>query len=1150
MAASSDATVGVSPYRSALHEIGNNLDDKELKSIKFLCMDFLPKSLRETADACDIIEALETQGKISEENPTFLLSLLTKLKREDLKKMFLHEINPGGGQSPDQNIHQVGNPLPTFDPSSPQGLLMTPGHFPPTSPQVKSERPKTLRSHSSGSSSAGQSRAIFKVDGSPISTARDGQSTQDRSFARSTSLQNNPSGQSLHEAASPKVRASLFEEDTYAGSAQFSSQHSGTSGSPGSGFESAKKQNTGNLVQGSTRSSVNRMMRNMSLQESDQSMKASKSPGFPDNDDIETDSPMPVGPRSPPSQSGTGQGRGSATPSRVTPGTGAQSRSNPREMLSSQQSLGSTAWDFLIQSPNRNQPVRESRQPVGISSSHQGQGSTSGPLLDLSTDSPSGTGRAREARNPQGTSSPHHQSASRPLLDRSDGINPQARQERPPPEMAPEDQVRRMNQLFDQQDAREEARAIGRRQPTLRGYQRELAERPLQAFENHIICAPTGSGKTLTAAYICYEYRTWFEANVPDKHFKALFIVNMRHLTVQQRNAFRWYFPNKQDVQTIGEQQSFEDALKLDEAKPAVLMLTAQILVNAMKSDKIDIKDLDMLIFDECHHTDLKHPYNEIMKKYLKQKQRLRRPQRVGVSGPRLPFIIGLSASLGVGNEALSHLLTLCGNMDCKGVVRVLKNLEELEEHVNSPDQDTIEIVSTRVPNDKQFANLLEALMTQIEDQLPDIEEHPLPSHGCQIYEAEAMRRLTDAQKLGDRTAIIVYMYLYEYNRAMMIYDDLRVTDGLSHLEKFHDRRLMTAHDSGPVEEHCHKLFDLNLAEMKRLGRAEDEHSNEKLGKLALLLHGIFTEKPESKGIVLVRMKVATTAVADFIKKSTLLRALPCRVIPQRFVGQGDIEDGCLTEAQQKAVLESFKREDGCNVLVATDIAQEGLDMPACNFVIRYNFVSNEIGTVQSKGRARAEGSQCFLIVESGSLNQKREYDNRNKVKKMIEAMEELEAMTEDQRLDRIQERQNEILEEIRLAEEKAELHQSMTNLDRITVHCKECSAVVCKASELRRKGDAGHVSCISPEFKRWVKEIKYSRPQRFRDSETVGLIKCGTLDCGNQFGTMQNFLNLHPPEGYALKAQSFKIHHEMGGVKTPKMWKKAGFTIKQEKKD
>ena len=82
---------------------------------------------------------------------------------------------------------------------------------------------------------------------------------------------------------------------------------------------------------------------------------------------------------------------------------------------------------------------------------------------------------------------------------------------------------------------------------------------------------------------------------------------------------------------------------------------------------------------------------------------------------------------------------------------------------------------------------------------------------------------------------------------------------------------------------------------------------------------------------------------------------------------------------------------------------------------------------------------------------------------------------------------QNEILEKIRRAEEEANQMQAMHNLDKITIHCKECSALVCKASELRRKGNAGHVTCISPKFKRWVKEVKYRKPQRYRDTETMG---------------------------------------------------------------
>ncbi len=54
--------------------------------------------------------------------------------------------------------------------------------------------------------------------------------------------------------------------------------------------------------------------------------------------------------------------------------------------------------------------------------------------------------------------------------------------------------------------------------------------------------------------------------------------------------------------------------------------------------------------------------------------------------------------------------------------------------------------------------------------------------------------------------------------------------------------------------------------------------------------------------------------------------------------------------------------------MIATDIVQEGLDVPECSFVIRYEFVSNEIGTVQSRGRARAEKSSCFLVVGQGKV--------------------------------------------------------------------------------------------------------------------------------------------------------------------------------------
>jgi len=97
-------------------------------------------------------------------------------------------------------------------------------------------------------------------------------------------------------------------------------------------------------------------------------------------------------------------------------------------------------------------------------------------------------------------------------------------------------------------------------------------------------------------------------------------------------------------------------------------------------------------------------------------------------------------------------------------------------------------------------------------------------------------------------------------------------------------------------------------------------------------------------------------------------------------------------------------REDTrcCNLLVATDVAQEGLDMPSCNFVIRFNFVSNEIGSVQSKGRARARDSECYLIVEQGSTNERRELENLRREELMMEALLKFDQMPCNELLQKI----------------------------------------------------------------------------------------------------------------------------------------------------
>ena len=91
---------------------------------------------------------------------------------------------------------------------------------------------------------------------------------------------------------------------------------------------------------------------------------------------------------------------------------------------------------------------------------------------------------------------------------------------------------------------------------------------------------------------------------------------------------------------------------------------------------------------------------------------------------------------------------------------------------------------------------------------------------------------------------------------------------------------------------------------------------------------------------------------------------------PIRLLGANSaaIDGISMSINQQREAISKFR--DGLfNLLVATDIAQEGLDIPECNYVIRYEFVSNEIGTVQSRGRARAKKGQTFLITVKSTLS-------------------------------------------------------------------------------------------------------------------------------------------------------------------------------------
>lgn len=80
-------------------------------------------------------------------------------------------------------------------------------------------------------------------------------------------------------------------------------------------------------------------------------------------------------------------------------------------------------------------------------------------------------------------------------------------------------------------------------------------------------------------------------------------------------------------------------------------------------------------------------------------------------------------------------------------------------------------------------------------------------------------------------------------------------------------------------------------------------------------------------------------------------------------------------QVEQKDTIRSFC-QGGLNLLISTSVAEEGLDIPECNLVVRYGLLTNEIAQRQASGRARARHSQYSVVVQRGGREERREHLN------------------------------------------------------------------------------------------------------------------------------------------------------------------------------
>ena len=132
------------------------------------------------------------------------------------------------------------------------------------------------------------------------------------------------------------------------------------------------------------------------------------------------------------------------------------------------------------------------------------------------------------------------------------------------------------------------------------------------------------------------------------------------------------------------------------------------------------------------------------------------------------------------------------------------------------------------------------------------------------------------------------------------------------------------------------------------------------------------SRRPRFSGIVFVQRRQTAIWLAELVRRSKHGGALKAAAV----VGHGEHRQGDTTTdsmhlKDQHKVLTGFRKGE-INLLVATSLVEEGLDVMACTLVVRFNAFDTLSSYVQSRGRARHPYSLYVVMVESKSKEKMR----------------------------------------------------------------------------------------------------------------------------------------------------------------------------------
>ncbi|MCA9485378.1 MAG: DEAD/DEAH box helicase, partial [Nanoarchaeota archaeon] len=480
-----------------------------------------------------------------------------------------------------------------------------------------------------------------------------------------------------------------------------------------------------------------------------------------------------------------------------------------------------------------------------------------------------------------------------------------------------------------------------------RDYQQKIFNTAKSA--NTLVVIPTGLGKTLIALMLAVERKKLFPLS------KILFLAPTRPLVEQHYQTFKSQLPDLwADIQLFTGSVQAKERKKIFQTAE-IIFSTPQCIANDLAKQLYTLHEVSFIVIDEAHRCLKNYDYTKVVDFYKRQAEN--------------ELILGLTASPG---SDPANVKEICNHLNVKEIEVRTRDSPDVKEYLQELEFNKIE-----VPFPTEFQEIKVLLKKIFNYQVEQLRSRNLlfgPAHKISLLKLQGRlgAKYTSSKDFNAMKRMSLTATAIKISHAI----ELLETQTLSGLNTYFQDLIHQANQKkSKAVQGLVKSPDFNAAliSLQHLLAKEMEHP--KVEECAVLVENQFQEKENSKIIIFTQFRETGITLVKRLNKIPEVNA-------KAFFGQAKKSGTGLSQKEQKAIISELN-EGKINVLVATSIGEEGLDISEVSAVIFYEPIPSAIRKIQRTGRtARLAPGKLFILITKDTLYLLNHYASGKKKKK------------------------------------------------------------------------------------------------------------------------------------------------------------------------